>query len=258
MACRSGGSLPKSDRFGCFNGGEVGKKAPSRKDALRNLIPRSLGSPLLTVVLDGSSSPASVAIARGGDLLGEWFSIEARAASRLLRELEGLLDRSGFRREHLEAVVAIAGPGSFTGTRLAVTLAWGMALGGVPRWATVTTFEALALGAPKSLERAVGWVPSIRGLGWCQLLTRHGDRMLPEGEIWEQHEQTPLPDPIPRLSASLAVSTGLRSTSPLENIGLGPLASCVARSVSFHSWPWQPADTPPQLCLPLPEAFRSG
>ena len=86
---------------------------------------------------------------------GEIAAVERRAGSRhselALPMLQALLEKFRLNRQDLEAVAFGAGPGSFTGLRIACALAQGLALArGIPLLG-VSTLEALAeeCGAPR-------------------------------------------------------------------------------------------------------------
>ena len=101
--------------------------------------------------IDTSTEWCSVALF----LDGEIRSVERRAGARhselVLPMLQGLLEQSDTSIEKLEAVAFGAGPGSFTGLRIACGLAQGLALArGLPVLG-VATLEAMAeeCGAPR-------------------------------------------------------------------------------------------------------------
>src|SRR5688572_28611840 len=101
--------------------------------------------------LESSTEWCSVALWRDGEIA----ALERRAGNRhselALPMLESLLHRFGLRPADLEAVAFGAGPGSFTGLRIACGLAQGLALPrGIPVL-VVSTLEALAeeSGAPR-------------------------------------------------------------------------------------------------------------
>ena len=86
---------------------------------------------------------------------GEIAAVERRAGQRhselALPMLEGLFRKSGWKVENLDALAFAAGPGSFTGLRIACALAQGIALArGIPVIG-ISTLEALAeeCGAPR-------------------------------------------------------------------------------------------------------------
>jgi tRNA threonylcarbamoyladenosine biosynthesis protein TsaB len=101
--------------------------------------------------LETSTEWCSVALWRDGELAG----VERRAGNRhselALPMLQGVLERFQVSPEQLDAVAFGAGPGSFTGLRIACGLAQGLAFPrGIPVLG-VSTLEALAeeSGAPR-------------------------------------------------------------------------------------------------------------
>ena len=102
---------------------------------------------MLTLAFDTATSAATAALVRDGNVLGERVS---RAVA-VLEDADELLRESGVERSELTGIVVGTGPGSFTGLRLGLATARGLALAlGLPV-AGVSTLDALALGAPGAL-----------------------------------------------------------------------------------------------------------
>lgn len=113
----------------------------ARSSASRSLIrvPRVLA-------FDTATSLVSCCLWRDGDVLAERRSAEPRAAQRVLALVEELLAESGVRRDEIDTVGVGTGPGSFTGLRIGIATARGLALGlGVPLGGT-GTLDALLAG----------------------------------------------------------------------------------------------------------------
>jgi len=104
-------------------------------------------SPLL-LAIDTSTSIASVAVFDGERVLSETTWLAGREHStRVLLEAELALERIGRRPEQLTGLVVARGPGSFTGVRVALSVAKGIAAGfGLPAWG-IGSLDALALAA---------------------------------------------------------------------------------------------------------------
>jgi tRNA threonylcarbamoyladenosine biosynthesis protein TsaB len=99
---------------------------------------------VLTLAFDTATSAATTALVRDGEVLGEAVS----RAVRVLEDADELLRAGGVERSELTGIVVGTGPGSFTGMRLGLAAARGLALALDLPVAGVSTLEALAAGAP--------------------------------------------------------------------------------------------------------------
>ena len=79
---------------------------------------------MITVLLDSSNTNLSVGIAKD-NLLLEAISYEAwqRQSEYMLPELKKLLDKYCVKKEDIKEVIVAKGPGSYTGVRIAITIA---------------------------------------------------------------------------------------------------------------------------------------
>jgi tRNA threonylcarbamoyladenosine biosynthesis protein TsaB len=102
---------------------------------------------VLTLAFDTATSAATTALVRDGEVLGERVS----RAVRVLEDADDLLRESGLERAALTGIVVGIGPGSFTGLRLGLATARGLALALELPVAGVSTLDALAAGAPGAL-----------------------------------------------------------------------------------------------------------
>jgi tRNA threonylcarbamoyladenosine biosynthesis protein TsaB len=99
---------------------------------------------VLTLAFDTATSAATTALVRDGEVLGEAVS----RAVRVLEDAEELLRAGGVERSELTGIVVGTGPGRFTGMRLGLAAARGLALALDLPVAGVSTLDALAAGAP--------------------------------------------------------------------------------------------------------------
>lgn len=99
---------------------------------------------MLTLAFDTATSAATTALVRDGEVLGEAVS----RAVRVLEDADKLLRAGGVERSELTGIVVGTGPGSFTGMRLGLAAARGLALALDLPVAGVSTLDALAAGAP--------------------------------------------------------------------------------------------------------------
>ena len=102
---------------------------------------------MLTLAFDTATSVATSALVRDGELLGERSS----RAVRVLADAEELLGHAGAEPGELTRVVVGTGPGSFTGVRMGLAAARGLAFALGLRLAGISTLDALAAGAPGAL-----------------------------------------------------------------------------------------------------------
>lgn len=102
---------------------------------------------MLILAFDTATDVATSALVSDGEVLGERTS----RAITVLEDLDALLRQAGARTREVEALAVGVGPGSFTGVRVGLATARGLALAlGVPV-AGVSTLAALAAGAPGAL-----------------------------------------------------------------------------------------------------------
>jgi tRNA threonylcarbamoyladenosine biosynthesis protein TsaB len=100
--------------------------------------------PSVVLALDTATPSANVALLDEGEVLGERRS----TASAVLADGDRLLDEAGLTVHDLDGLVVGTGPGSFTGLRIGLAGALGLALAlGVPV-AGVSTLDVLAAAAP--------------------------------------------------------------------------------------------------------------
>jgi tRNA threonylcarbamoyladenosine biosynthesis protein TsaB len=99
---------------------------------------------MLILAFDTATDVATSALVSDGEVLGERVS---RAVT-LLEDVDALLRQAGARTGDLEALAVGIGPGSFTGVRIGLATARGIALALDIPVAGVSTLAALAAGAP--------------------------------------------------------------------------------------------------------------
>ncbi len=102
---------------------------------------------MLTLAFDTATRVATAALVRDGTVLGERVS---RAVS-VLEDADELLREAGAEQRDLTGLVVGTGPGSFTGLRLGLAAARGLAFALDVPVAGVSTLRALAAGSPGAL-----------------------------------------------------------------------------------------------------------
>lgn len=108
------------------------------------------------LIFDTSCGACSVAVRSGDRIVAERYEAMPRGqAERLLPMIEETLAAAGMAYGRLDAVGVTRGPGAFTGLRIGLAAARGLALAlGVPAIG-ISTFEALAVRAPAGCAVAI-------------------------------------------------------------------------------------------------------
>ena len=99
---------------------------------------------MLTLAFDTATEVATSALVDDGEVLGERMS----RAQTLLEDVDALLRQGGAHPGDLDALAIGIGPGSFTGVRIGLAAARGLAVALDLPGAGVSTLDALAAGAP--------------------------------------------------------------------------------------------------------------
>jgi tRNA threonylcarbamoyladenosine biosynthesis protein TsaB len=99
---------------------------------------------MLILAFDTATEIATSALVADGEVLGERMS----RAVRLMEDVDALLRQGGTRPDAVDALAVGIGPGSFTGVRIGLAVARGLALALDVPVAGVSTLDALAAGAP--------------------------------------------------------------------------------------------------------------
>lgn len=102
---------------------------------------------MLTLAFDTATAEATSALVDGDELLGERVS----RAQTLIEDVDALLRQAGAHPRDLDRLAVGLGPGSFTGVRIGLAVARGLAVSLDLPGAGVSTLAALAAGAPDAL-----------------------------------------------------------------------------------------------------------
>jgi tRNA threonylcarbamoyladenosine biosynthesis protein TsaB len=115
---------------------------------------------VLLLAIDTATTTATACLWRDGVVLAEGERRGAHVAQEVLVLCQELVERTGISTSEIDAVVAGVGPGSFTGVRIGLATARGIALAlGVPAGGA-STLQALRDGAG---EGAIGCIDARRG-----------------------------------------------------------------------------------------------
>ncbi len=226
--------------------------------------PPILPEPMLVLAIDSASPRVSVAL---GDLqedvrlLAARDEVVERSSTRLLQLIREVLEEAGRKPGDLEGLLALSGPGSFTGLRIGLATVFGLhqALG-IPA-AALPTLRVLAACAPKG-SRALGAVDALRG-EWTVQPFEAG-----AAPIELEPSETLAPEALARFVPAVVVGFGISAVASrpnwpagLEAIEPGPLAPVALRLAWAEPPVWDALALtrplyarPPAATLPKPRA----
>ena len=127
------------------------------------------------LAFETSTEACSVALWRDGDVVERFDIAPRRHAELALSWAEALLAEAGVARAQLDAIAVGRGPGAFTGVRLGVAIAQGIALALDRPVVPVSTLLALAMRAPASSERVLAAIDARMGEVYLGAFIREGD-----------------------------------------------------------------------------------
>jgi len=117
------------------------------------------------LAFDTSAAQCAAALLAGGGILTRSEAMVRGQAERLMPMLAELLGEAGRDFADLDAVAVGIGPGNFTGSRIAVSAARGLALGLGKPAIGISTLEALAHG---TTGHGLALVDARQGRAYCQ------------------------------------------------------------------------------------------
>ena len=96
------------------------------------------------LALDTATEACSVALLNGDELIGRSAQAGKSHGQQILGMIDSVLAQAQLSLSMLDGIAASVGPGSFTGVRISVAVAQGLAFGADLQVVPVTTLEALA------------------------------------------------------------------------------------------------------------------
>lgn len=190
---------------------------------------------MTVLAIDTSGEHAGLALLEGDRLTESAIHSPDGHSYRLLGEIQTLLRRAGTRLEAVDIFAAAAGPGSFTGVRVALSAAKGFAMALGKPMAAVSNLRALAWFGERPL-RAVA-VDARRGDSYVALYDARLQLVRPEVvaklETWlGTLSAAGAPEDIEIITGEAAHLAGRVAGIPLRVIEPGSLARAVAHLAS--------------------------
>ena len=132
------------------------------------------------LALETSTEACSVAVWIDGEVRERFELAPRRHAELALPWAEQLLAEAGIAKSQLDAIAVGRGPGAFTGVRLAIAIAQGIALALDRPVLPVSTLAALAMRAQG--ERVIAAIDARMGEVYCAAFARSSDGLLALGD----------------------------------------------------------------------------
>lgn len=197
---------------------------------------------MLVLAFDAGAPWAQVALVDGNRLLAARSELREGDRTDLLELVSAALADAGVEPSALGGIVALAGPGSFTGTRIACATALGLAAATGAPATGVPTLEALALATPADPGHLLAVVDALRGEWFVQRFARSGEhRIEATGEptiVRPESVDVAGVDRIVGFDAARFAAAAGTSAEPIER---PEAALAAAHAAAAGRWPWDPA-----------------
>lgn len=146
----------------------------------------SSGHRITVLAIDTTSPVGSVALTKGDCLLGEYLlAVSPAHSEKILSMIDHLLKDSGTSLDAVDIVAVSSGPGSFTGLRVGISTAQGLALSLGKDLVNVHTLAAIAFQARGGREHICPMIDARRGEVYTALF-----RCSPAGDLEKLGEET--------------------------------------------------------------------
>lgn len=128
------------------------------------------------LAFETATEACSVALYLDGEVIERYEVAPRLHAEYALPWAETLLDDAGIRRSQLDAIAISRGPGAFTGVRLAIALAQGIALALDRPVVAVSTLQAIAVQSTQ--DRIIAAIDARMGEIYLGAFERHGAELV--------------------------------------------------------------------------------
>ena len=182
------------------------------------------------LAFETATEACSVALWLDGMVVERFELAPRRHAEVALPWAQQLLDEAGIVRSQLDGIAVGRGPGAFTGVRLAIALAQGIAMALDKPVVAVSTLAALAMQSAG--ERTLAAIDARMGEIYIGAFERHGDDLLATSI-----ESVVRPDavPVPDTGSWVGVGTGFAAAEGALSNRLGHRLSSIDAAALPHA-----------------------
>ncbi len=136
------------------------------------------------LAIDTSTDTCSVAVLKDGEVLIETSQkVKAGHSGTILKLIDNVLNDSGIRKKDINLIAAGLGPGSFTGIRIGISTARGLAAAVKCEIRGVSTLDAVAANVPESDIHIMPVLDARKGEIFCALYDKNRLRLSPQVNI---------------------------------------------------------------------------
>jgi tRNA threonylcarbamoyladenosine biosynthesis protein TsaB len=130
------------------------------------------------LALDTSTSCLSVALMRDNDIVSETnLEVKVGHSGMILKVIDEVLNNSATGKKDITLIATGTGPGSFTGLRIGIATAKGLAKAIRCPLAGIPTLDVIARGAMPSPMHIMPLLDARKGEVFCALFNRDGSRL---------------------------------------------------------------------------------
>jgi len=167
---------------------------------------------VLILAMESSAKSASIAVCSDNNLLGQYYQNSGLTHSRtLLSMAESLLKNLDISVTEIGMIAVSRGPGSFTGVRIGVSAAKGLAWGLGKPVCGVSTLEAMAFQVPEQNDLLCPVMDARRGQVYNALFQWQGEeliRLCDDRAISLEDLSSELRDQYPHVSCATGMQPG--------------------------------------------------
>lgn len=183
---------------------------------------------MLVMGIDTSTMQGGVALLSGQGVVCEYtLNVKATYSERLLPLIDRAVQDAGITLGQVEGLAVAVGPGSFTGLRIGLSTAKGLAVAGGQPLVGISTLEAMAWTLPFCAHPICPILDARKGEIYCALFRHEGDRLIrlmDDAAVAPDRLLSYIQQPTVFLGDGLAVYEGLLRSELKELALFSPLA----------------------------------